>query len=204
MTAQPPSKPTSSSGNLLPRDGLAYYYGPIFDAAQSRAAFEALNDEIAWAHDETMMFGKRIITARKVAWYGDQPYLYRYSGNSKTALPWTAALKAIKGEVEAVSGSTYNSCLLNLYADGGQGMGWHSDDEKMLQPDGAIASVSFGAARHFDFRHKQDRTKCRVVLEDGSLLLMTGKTQRYWQHAMPKTKKVTEPRINLTFRTIVD
>jgi alkylated DNA repair dioxygenase AlkB len=165
--------------------------------------FDQLMDETAWAQDETVMFGKRVVTARKVAWYGDTNYSYTYSGVSKTAMLWTDGLRELRTIVEDVSGHTYNSCLLNLYADGMQGMGWHSDDEKMLQPRACIASLSLGAARNFDLKHRQDKSKVRIFLEHGSLLTMEATTQEHWQHAMPKTKKVTQPRINLTFRTIM-
>ena len=149
------------------------------------------------------MFGKTIITKRKVAWYGDQPYEYTYSHVTKSALPWTPALQRIKNKVEEVSCDTYNSCLLNLYHDGSEGMSWHSDDEKELKPEGAIASVSLGAERKFVLKHKQSAEKVEVFLHHGSLLVMKGETQTHWVHRLPPTKKVNTPRINLTFRTII-
>ena len=188
---------------VLPQDGETTYHGPIFPPEAADTHLQSLLQNIPWQHDETMMFGKRIITARKMAWYGDRDFDYRYSGNTHTAKIWTPELLTIKEAVEAASRSSYNSCLLNLYADGDQGMGWHSDDEKELNPEANIASVSFGAERRFDFRHKETREKVSVVLQHGSLLVMAGTTQTHWQHQIPKTKKVTTPRVNLTFRNIL-
>ncbi|MGJ8724882.1 MAG: alpha-ketoglutarate-dependent dioxygenase AlkB family protein [Roseibacillus sp.] len=187
---------------VLPKDGETTYHGVIFPIEAADSHLQTLLTSIPWQHDETVIFGKRIITARQMAWYGDRDFDYRYSGNTHTAKIWTPDLLTIKNAVEEASGSRYNSCLLNLYADGDQGMGWHSDDEKELNPDANIASVSFGAERRFDFRHKQSREKASVFLEHGSLLIMAGATQTHWHHQIPKTKKVTTPRVNLTFRQI--
>ncbi len=188
--------------NRLPYDGVVTYHGPVLAAVEARRYLAALQETIAWRHDEIVMFGKRIVTARQVAWYGDSPFGYVYSGALKTALPWTAELRALKNLVEQRSGATFNSCLLNLYANGGEGMGWHSDDEKTLTPHAAIASLSLGAERNFSFRHKTSGQTQSLILEDGSLLVMAGSTQTHWQHSLPKTKKVSAPRINLTFRTM--
>ncbi len=150
------------------------------------------------------IFGRKIITQRKTAWYGDLPYAYTYSHATKVALPWTPALRLIKEKVELISGESYNSCLLNLYHDGNEGMGWHSDDEDTIARDSAIASVSLGAARRFDFRHKKTGKKVQVMLENGSLLVMKGETQRFWQHSLPKSKRIMTPRVNLTFRRMIE
>ncbi|MDQ8188787.1 alpha-ketoglutarate-dependent dioxygenase AlkB family protein [Roseibacillus persicicus] len=188
---------------VLPRDGEAIYYGKIVSGEEADGLLQTLLNEVPWRHDETVMFGKRIVTARQVAWYGDQDYDYTYSGHTHTALEWSAPLLQLKERVEEAAGASYNSCLLNLYQDGNQGMGWHQDNEKELGPQPSIASVSLGAERRFDFRHQESREKVSVVLEHGSLLVMQGTTQANWQHQMPKTKKVTTPRVNLTFRRIV-
>jgi alkylated DNA repair dioxygenase AlkB len=189
--------------NLLPFDGIVTYSPGLFATKVADRLFDALFRDIDWRHDEVVIFGKRIVTRRKVAWYGDKEYAYTYSKTTKRALPWTPELLEIKANVEALSGSTFNSCLLNLYHSGDEGMAWHSDDEKELLADGAIASVSFGSSRKFVFRHKATKQQVSVVLDHGSLLLMLGQTQKYWQHRLPTTKRVMEPRINLTFRTIV-
>lgn len=194
---------SSVDDNLLPYDGIVHYHGKIFNPSIADDHQQLLFTEINWEHDEVMMFGKKIITKRKVAWYGDQPFDYTYSHVKKTALPWTPTLQAIKDKIEELSGETYNSCLLNLYHTGEEGMGWHTDDEKELKKDGAIASVSFGADRKFSFKHKTTQDKVEVFLENGSLLIMKGTTQAHWQHRLPPTNKVQSPRINLTFRTII-
>ena len=188
---------------ILPRDGIAEYYGPILAVPEADAFFSALMQEIDWQHDRVKLYGKEIITRREVAWHGDKAFQYTYSQNTKTALPWTPSLSALKAEVEGISGQSYNCCLLNLYHSGEEGMAWHADDEKELQPEGAIASVSLGPERRFVFRHKSYKEKCEVRLAHGSLLVMRGTTQTHWEHSLPVMKRVLEPRINLTFRKII-
>ena len=158
---------------------------------------------IEWKNDEIILFGKKIITKRKVAWYGDSGIEYTYSNTTKKALSWTKELLEIKLLIEEQIGSTFNSCLLNLYHSGEEGMGWHSDDEKELEKNGTIASVSFGAERKFSFKHKKDQTTFSILLENGSLLVMKDEIQLFWQHKLAPTKMVKSARINLTFRSIV-
>ena len=189
--------------NMLPYDGEAVYFGVIFNTEQSGQYLRYFLQDIPWKNDEALIFGRHIVTARKVAWYGDENYAYTYSNKTRVALPWTGELLGIKKAVEKLSGVTYNSCLLNLYEDGEQGMGWHHDDEKGLGKDANIASVTFGAERRFDMRHKKDKEKISLILEHGSLLIMRGTTQTYWHHQLPKIKKITEPRVNLTFRKML-
>lgn len=189
--------------NLLPYDGAVNYHGPILSHGEAERYFDALLANVPWKNDEAVIFGKRIIMARQVAWYGDSDYSYAYSGTTKRALLWNAELFTLKGIVERISGSRFNSCLLNLYHDGSEGMAWHSDDEKSLGNNTAIASLSLGAARKFSFKHKRTLETVSLILEDGSLLVMRDATQTHWLHRLPKSKKVTAPRINLTFRTIV-
>lgn len=189
--------------NLLPRDGIVNYFGPVLTPAASRGIYQTLLGDIPWRNDEAVMFGKPIILARKVAWYGDRGFSYTYSGTTKQALPWTAALLGLKQLVETLTGNPYNSCLLNLYHDGSEGMGWHSDDETSLAKDSTIASISLGAEREFRLKHKRTDERVPVLLENGSLLVMRGRTQSNWHHCIPKTRKITAPRINLTFRTMV-
>jgi alkylated DNA repair dioxygenase AlkB len=190
--------------NLLPRDGEVVYFGPVFSNAQSEAYYIKLLESIQWENDEAFIFGKRIITKRKVAWYAAKTYNYTYSKVTKTAKIWTPELLAIKRIIEEESGETYNSCLLNLYHSGEEGMGWHRDGEKDLKENGAIASLSLGAERKFVFKHSESKQVVDLILQQGSLLLMKGVTQKYWVHRLPPTKKVKSPRINLTFRTIED
>ena len=184
-------------------DDIAHYYGKIFTFDQANRYFHSLLQNIPWKNDEVVVFGKRIVTKRKTAWYGDSDYEYIYSNTIKQALPWTRELANVKQIVENVSKTKFNSCLLNLYHDGNEGMGWHSDDEKSIEDNSSIASVSFGAERKFSFKHKQSKKIISIVLEHGSLLLMKDATQKNWLHSLPKSKKITLPRINLTFRRMV-
>jgi len=189
--------------NLLPGDGTVIYYGKVISHAEALYYFDKLMETIEWKNDEAVIFGKHIITKRKAAWYGDSGFLYTYSGTTKKALEWTPELLAIKKLVEEITGTTFNSCLLNLYHNGDEGMAWHSDDESSLGKDTTIASVSFGAERKFSLKHKMEKTTVSVMLENGSLLVMKDTTQTNWLHSLPKTKTVTRPRINLTFRTML-
>jgi len=189
--------------NFLPKDGTLNYYGPVFSVMDSINYFELLLNTIEWKNDEIILFGKKIITKRKVAWYGDNGIEYTYTNTTKKALTWTKELLEIKSLIEERTGSTFNSCLLNLYHSGEEGMGWHSDDEKELEKNGTIASVSLGAERKFSFKHKKDQTTFSILLENGSLLLMKDEIQSFWQHKLTPTKMVKSARINLTFRSIV-
>ncbi len=188
--------------NLLPADGEVYYFGTLFDKQQADLYLHKLLNGIEWRHDEAVIFGKKIITKRKVAWYGDLPFEYTYSNTTKRALPWNSDLLVLKAIVEQRTGETYNSCLLNLYHNGDEGMAWHSDGEKDLKKNGAIASLSFGAVRKFAFKHKRSLEKVERILEHGSLLVMKGTTQTHWLHRLPPTKLIHTARVNLTFRTI--
>lgn len=189
--------------NLLPQDGIVNYYGKILNAKEAVFYFQTLLNTIDWQNDKAIIFGKEIITKRKVAWYGDKNFSYTYSKIEKFALPWTKELLELKTLVEKISGENFNSCLLNLYHNGNEGMAWHSDAEKDLKKNGAIASLSLGAERKFSFKHKTNGYTKSLRLENGSLLVMKGQTQSHWLHSLPKEKKVNTPRINLTFRSIV-
>jgi alkylated DNA repair dioxygenase AlkB len=189
--------------NLLPFDGAADFYGKVLSAAESRHYLDVMLRHIEWRNDEAVIFGRHIVTKRKVAWYGDRRYSYAYSGKVREALNWTPDLLELKVMVETRCDRTFNSCLLNLYHNGEEGMAWHSDDEKTLEPGGAIASLSLGAERKFSFRHRKTRETVSLQLEPGSLLVMHGTTQTHWMHSLPKTTKVMQPRVNLTFRTMI-
>ncbi|MFK7813712.1 MAG: alpha-ketoglutarate-dependent dioxygenase AlkB [Maribacter sp.] len=188
--------------NLLPKDGTVNYYGKVFTQKEANNYLAVLLKTIKWRNDEAIIFGKKIITKRKVAWYAEEPFEYTYSKTTKRALPWTRELLELKTSIEQRTGDTFNSCLLNLYHDGSEGMAWHSDGEKDLKKNGAIASLSFGAERKFSFKHKETKGKIDVILKHGSLLVMKGTTQSNWLHRLPPTKLVAKPRVNLTFRTI--
>ncbi|RYD97696.1 MAG: alpha-ketoglutarate-dependent dioxygenase AlkB [Sphingobacteriales bacterium] len=188
--------------NYLPQDGVVNYLGIVLTPKAADHYFERLLDHIAWENDKAIIFGKELITKRKVAWYGDEPFAYTYSNTTKYALPWTKELADLKTIIERASGEAFNSCLLNLYHTGEEGMAWHSDDEKDLKKNGAIASLSLGAERKFAFKHKLSKEKVELYLPHGSLLIMKGTTQSHWLHRLPPTKKVLKARINLTFRNI--
>lgn len=192
--------------NILPTDGEVNYYGEIMTLSDSDYYFERLLNSITWRCDQALVFGKIIETKRKVAWCADtvdgKPFSYRYSGVTKYSIPFTEELLILKQLVEQHTNESYNSCLLNLYHSGEEGMAWHSDGETDLKKHGAIASLSFGAERKFAFKHKLSKEVVSLQLKPGSLLVMKGTTQQHWLHRLPPTKKVFEPRINLTFRTI--
>ena len=190
--------------NLLPKDGTVNYHGKLLNNKDADIYFEKLLTTIQWRNDEAIIFGKKIITKRKVAWYGEKPFEYTYSKTTKLALPWTKELLELKALIQQKSGGTFNSCLLNLYHTGDEGMAWHSDGEPDLKKNGAIASLSFGAERKFSFKHKQTKETISLLLEHGSLLMMKDTTQQHWLHRLPPTKLIMKPRINLTFRTIVE
>ena len=194
--------PPNPTENLLPFDGTVLYFGKIISLEEANNFYHILLETIEWKNDEAIIFGKHIITARKVAWYADKNYDYTYSNTTKQALSWTKELLALKEISEKLTGTKYNSCLLNLYHNGNEGMAYHSDDEKALARESGIASVSFGATRKFAFKHKVSKTIVEIILKPGSLLLMKGTTQSHWFHRLPKTTKVMQPRINLTFRTM--
>lgn len=191
-----------NSLNLLPYDGIVNYFGSIFSSKETQEYYKALLNEIEWKNDEVIIYGKHIITKRRAAWYGDENYHYSYSNTTKYALSWTKELLTLKVIVENKTGVAFNSCLLNLYHNGSEGMTWHSDDEAILNSEVGIASLSFGETRKFSFKHKGTKEIVSLQLESGSLLIMKGATQQHWLHALPKTVKATEPRINLTFRVV--
>ena len=163
--------------NLLPKDGTVNYYGKVYKRDEADKFYQYLLNEIPWKADEAMIFGKLIETKRKVAWFGDDHFEYTYSGRTKNALKWTPELLMLKKKCEEITGEQFNSCLLNLYHDGNEGMAYHSDGEKDLKKNGAIASLTFGAERKFSFKHKVSKEKVELVLNHGSLLVMKDQTQ---------------------------
>ena len=193
-----------NQNNLLPSDGQVNYHPFAFSKEEIESHFHDLSNEIIWQQDVVKLFGKTYITDRKVAWYAEKPFIYRYSGQSKIALPFSPTLLDIKSRVEKLTGSEYDACLLNYYHNGSEGMGWHSDNEKSIRPNSSIASVSLGVTRKFQFKHKTQGLKLDLILDSGSVLDMRGETQEFWMHALPKSKKVLGTRINLTFRKMAD
>lgn len=193
----------STAINLLPHDGIVNYYGRVLSPQQADDYFNHLLQTIEWKNDEAVIFGKHYFTKRKVAWYADANFPYTYSNTTKQALGWTEEILLLKQLTESLTGDRFNSCLLNLYHNGDEGMAWHSDDERSLGKNTTIASFSLGAERKFSFKHKRTKQTISVSLENGSLLIMKGTTQTNWLHRLPPTKKVNRARISLTFRTMV-
>ena len=181
------------------------YIENFFNLDESRLYMRKLTQSVLWRREKIKMWGKEIVTKRRIAWYADDGKSYTYSGSTFFPSQWDNVLLQLKEKVENYSEIKFNSVLLNEYPNGEVGMGWHSDDEKELGTDPIIASLSFGANRDFIFKHKTDRSieNVKLHLRSGSLLLMLGSTQHYWKHSLPKRLKVKEPRINLTFRNII-
>jgi alkylated DNA repair dioxygenase AlkB len=188
--------------NILPSEGEAFLWKDFFNPSEAADYFDALLESTAWENDRVILFGKPMTMSRKTAWYGTKPFDYTYSHINRVALPFTETLKEILLKVETTTDFSFNSALLNLYHHGMEGMGKHSDDEESIVAGSAIASLSFGAGRPFVFQHKNTREKIKLFLEPGSLLLMKGLCQQCWWHELPKTKRTSSPRINITFRVM--
>lgn len=190
----------SVSNNLLPYDGQVYFMPAFLTDTQASLLFATLIKKANFVHDELTMFGKKIVTARKVAMYAQQPLSYRYSGQTRYATQYFEELATLQQRLVDTTGEPFNACLLNLYHDGTEQMGWHADNEKEIAPQSAIASISLGAPRRFVFKHRQTKEKVELVLPSGSLVIMKGTVQQHWLHSLPKMMRVKEPRINLTYR----
>jgi alkylated DNA repair dioxygenase AlkB len=184
-------------------DAEVLFYPAFFDADESQQLLQDLTDNIAWEEQEAKFPWGIVKIPRLVAWYGDAGKSYSYSGVKHEPHGWTETLLNIKARIETVSDTKFNSVLLNMYRSENDSVGWHSDDEPELGSQPIIASVSFGATRPFQFKHKELSANRRTIdLTAGSLLIMRGDTQRRWQHRIPKVKSQTSARINLTFRVI--
>lgn len=195
---------TDDTMNILPFDGEAFFLNDFFTMRDSDHYLELLTEEIQWRQEPIVIMGRTIMQPRLTALYGESGKPYRYSGITMTPHPWTPILLDIKTRIESVANHRFTTALLNLYRNGEDSMGWHSDDEKELGRHPVIASVSFGAARTFQLRHRTDTSiRVDIVLEHGSLLIMRGPTQHHWLHRLPKRTRISEPRINITFRTIL-
>ncbi len=190
--------------NLLPYDGIALYIPNFIEQNEASILYDILLDSIEWQRDIVKMFGKTHILNRKMAWYGDSDKKYSYSGISRSPISWTSELGKIKQLCESICLHSFNSCLVNYYQDGIQGMGWHADNEKELGNNPIIASVSLGAVRTFRCKHRMSNHTIDIVLEPGSLLIMRGSMQHNWVHSLPISKKIKDARINCTFRTIIE
>jgi alkylated DNA repair dioxygenase AlkB len=194
----------NSDQNILPFQGEVHYYPIFFSPEESEKYFEYLTFEINWKQEPIQIFGRKIMQPRLTAWYGDSEKDYSYSGITMHPHRWTNTLLEIKQKIDSLAEVKFSSALLNLYRNGKDSMGWHRDNEKELGTNPIIASVSFGASRIFQLRNYKDKALVKSIeLSSGSLLLMKGETQHFWEHRIPKTSKQIGSRINLTFRVIV-
>jgi alkylated DNA repair dioxygenase AlkB len=197
------SEKNSAPYNLSLPNADIIYFSDFYSSEEASALFEILLKEIDWQQDNIKVFGKIYKQPRLTALYGDDGASYSYSGITMFPKPFNAALKRVKSKIEEVSEVKFNTVLLNLYRDGSDSNGWHSDDEKELGHNPVIASLSLGTERVFQLRQRKDKKhRENLLLKNGSLLLMAGATQHHWQHCIPKSKKVMSPRINLTFRIL--
>lgn len=170
--------------------------------AQPEALASELVGVLNWQQRELMIYGRRVLTPRLVAWCGDPGVHYHYSGDTAPRQPWPGALQRLRQQLEAFCHHPFNGVLANYYRNGDDSMGWHSDDETSLGKQPVIASISLGAGRDFSFRPRGGGSTRHLHLENGSLLIMAGETQRHWQHALPRRRSTREPRLNLTFRHV--
>lgn len=187
---------------LLPFDGSAILHNRIFDEDFTREAFSLLRESVPWEQPEIVMFGKKYPQAGFSTWHTNTGVSYVYSGIERVAHPMTDLLDEFRLKCESVAGASFNSVLVNLYRDGNDSVGWHADNEAINGREPTIASVSLGATRRFDLRHRETKQTVKVDLEDGSLLVMSGLSQICWVHQIAKTKTAVGPRINLTFRLV--
>ena len=186
-------------------DAELQMFSPHFPIEIAEELFHRLKDNIPWVQNRIKFYGKESLVPRLESWHGDMGMSYSYSGIQMKAKPWTDELLEIKKSIEPIAGISFNSVLINYYRNGKDRVAWHSDDEKELGKNPVIASVSLGAERKFKFRHKKykaNQLKHEILLQNGSLLLMSGPTQHHWLHEIPRTAKPIGPRINLTFRVI--
>lgn len=192
----------SEPQELLPFDGSAVLQPRFFDAQRSVQLFELLMQQTVWEQPEMIVFGKKHAQAGLSTWYADNGVNYEYSGVIRVAHPMTPLLDEVRLDLEKFTSASFNSVLVNLYRDGKDSVSWHSDNEAVNGREPTIASVSLGATRRFDLRHKATKETVRADLEDGSLLVMSGLSQHCWVHQIAKTKTEVAPRINLTFRQV--
>lgn len=188
----------------LPDADIRVFDGVFRIPEETAALLGRLLAEVAWEQDVVTVFGARRPVPRLTAWVGDPGAVYTYSGLRMEPRPWTPLLRGIADRVEPLAGVRFNSVLCNRYRDGADTVGWHRDNEPELGPEPVIASVSFGATRRFLLRHRRDkRLRAELLLEDGTVIVMRGPTQREWHHCVPRTALPVGERVNLTFRVIL-
>ncbi|SFN63689.1 Alkylated DNA repair dioxygenase AlkB [Algoriphagus ornithinivorans] len=193
-----------SGQNLLPFQGEVRYYPDFIRWEKASELYRRLEKEIEWKQEPIRLFGKTILQPRLTALYGDPEKSYSYSGITMNPIPWNNTLREIKFQIEKLSMESFTHVLLNFYRDGKDSMGWHRDNEASLGRNPTIASISLGETRNFQLRHYEDKKiKLNIPLNSGSLLIMGGESQHFWEHQIPKSKKVSKGRINLTFRKLI-
>lgn len=183
-------------------NGEYIYIPDFYNREKANRFLEAFVNDIEWNQESMNMYGRQVLFPRLTAWYGDNDKPYSFSGITLQPKSWSKELLKIKQDIEPLCNMVFNSVLLNLYRDGNDSISWHTDAEKELGINPVIASVNFGAERTFQLRHIETKEKIEIILKHGSLLIMQGELQHYWQHQVPKTKKVDSKRVNLTFRVI--
>ena len=189
---------------FLPFDGTATLFKDFLSADFAAQAFNQIKTENDWEQPEITIFGNTVLEPRLSTWHNELGEGYKYSGVMRRAQPFSEILSDIRNRCAEVTNATFNSALVNFYRNGQDGVGWHSDNEACNGPEPTIASVSLGATRRFDMRHRKTGETIKIQLESGSLLVMAGKSQHCWVHQVAKTKRVNEPRINLTFRCVIE
>lgn len=198
----PKSGSNPKEGLTVIENGEYIFFQNFFSKAESDLLLKGLRNNIVWKQESMNMYGKRIDFPRLTAWYGNNDKPYSFSGITLQPLPWSSEILIIKNKIEPIAKTEFNSVLLNLYRDGNDSISWHTDAEKELGLNPVIASVNFGATRKFQLRHIKTKEKLEIELTHGSLLIMQGELQHFWQHQVPKTSKPVVERINLTFRVI--
>ena len=184
-------------------NGVLKYVKEFYKEQESLTLFSELMLVLQLEQNDITIFGKTYNTPRLEAFYAKNGEQYGYSGKKMKTYEFTPIINSICEKIEEFTGETFNSVLVNLYRDGQDSTGWHSDDEKELGPTPFIASLSLGETRDIQFKHKNSGERCVYPLENGSLMLMSGEIQKYWKHQIPKTKRKKEARLNLTFRKII-
>ena len=194
---------TNNESGLISIPNGEYIYLPdFFTKSESDKYFQVLKDDILWKQESMNMYGKQVMFPRLTAWYGDNDKPYSFSGITLRPHSWSKELLEIKNKIEPIANTQFNSVLLNQYRNGNDSISWHTDAEKELGLNPIIGSVNFGATRKFQLRHIKTKEKIEIELTHGSLLIMQGELQHFWQHQVPKTAKKVNERINLTFRVI--
>ena len=196
------SEPSKEGEPVILKNGEYLYFPSFLSHEKADYFLDSFKNHIDWKQESMNMYGKQVLFPRLTSWYGDNDKPYSFSGIKLNPNPWNDQLLEIKSLIEPVCEVEFNSVLLNLYRDGNDSISWHTDAEKELGINPVIASVNFGAERKFQIRHNNTNETHDIILKHGSLLIMRGELQHFWKHQVPKQKKITKERINLTFRVI--